>query len=141
MPAYEDVLTEGEIGDLVAFVGALEGVERPGGEEVEAGRAVARQHGCLSCHGVEGSGGLPNPGSIGGFVPGFLGRNFADLVRGEEEFREWVLEGTLSRLEANPLVRYFWRRQQISMPAYRGDLEEEELAQLWAWVRALRASS
>lgn len=141
MPAYGEVLSPGEQEDVVAFASALEGVGRPGGEDVDAGRAVARRLGCLSCHGVEGSGGLPNPGSLGGFIPGFLGRNFTDLVGDEEEFREWVLEGTLARLEKNPLVRYFWRRQQISMPAFRGELEDQELAQLWAWVKALRAPS
>jgi mono/diheme cytochrome c family protein len=141
MPAFEDVLSASEIGDVVAFASALEGVGRPGGEDVDAGRAVARRLGCLSCHGVEGSGGRPNPGSLGGFVPGFLGRNFTDLVGSEAEFREWVLEGRLARLERNPLVRYFWRRQQIKMPAFRGELEAEELDQLWAWVQALRAPS
>ena len=29
--------------------------------------------GCTACHGIEGSGGTANPGSVGGFVPGFLG--------------------------------------------------------------------
>lgn len=140
MPAYGDLLSEDEIADLVAYSSAIEKVELPDGAEVENGRALASKHGCLSCHGVEGSGGLPNPGSLGGFIPGFLGRNFTDLVRDEEEFRHWVLDGTLPRLEKNPLVRYFWRRQQLTMPAYRGQLEDNEIRQLWAWVRAVRAS-
>lgn len=138
MPAFEDSLSDAEIADVVAFVSALEGVELAGGE---AGRALARQHGCLSCHGLEGSGGLPNPGSLGGFIPGFLGRNFPDLVRDEEEFREWVLEGSLFRLGKNPLIRYFWRRQEIAMPAFRGDLSDEEIGQLWSWVQEIRAAA
>lgn len=138
MPAYEDRLSDGEIRDLVAYASAVEGVGLPAGAAVAAGRALARRHGCLSCHGVEGSGGLPNPGSMGGFVPGFAGRNFTDLVRGEDEFREWVLDGTLERLESNGLVRYFWRRQEIAMPAYRGELADEEIGELWEWVRAVR---
>ena len=138
MPAYEDRLSEGEIRDVVAYASAVEGVGLPGGEAVDAGRALARRHGCLSCHGVEGSGGLPNPGSLGGFIPGFRGRNFPDLVRDEDEFREWVVEGTLERLGSNALVGYFWRRQEIAMPAYRGELSDEEIGELWAWVQALR---
>lgn len=141
MPAFEGTLAAAEIADVVAFVAALEGVEAAAGEAAVAGRAVARSHGCLSCHGPEGSGGLPNPGSLGGFVPGFLGRNFDDLVRDEAEFREWVLEGSLSRLAKNPLVRYFWRRQKIAMPAFRGDLSDEEVGQLWAWVQEVRAAT
>jgi cytochrome c553 len=137
MPAY-GYLSDGEVSDLAAWVGAVEGVGRAGGDEAAAGRELARAHGCLSCHGVEGSGGHPNPRSLGGFVPGFVGRNFGDLVSGEDEFREWVLDGTSSRLAANPLVRWFWSRQQIAMPAYRGELSDDEVADLWRWVTALR---
>ncbi len=139
MPAYDSTLEDGEIADLVAFACAVEGVEPAGGEAVAAGRELAKKHGCLSCHGVAGSGGLPNPGSLGGFTPGFVGGNFSDLVQDEAEFREWVLEGTSSRLAANPVVRYFWQRQKLVMPAYHGALDETEVGELWRWVQALRA--
>ena len=139
MPAYGSTLSDGEIDDLVAFACAVEGVDLAGGEVAAPGRELARKHGCQSCHGVEGSGGLANPGSLGGFVPGFVGRNFSDLVRDEAEFREWVLDGTSSRLESSPIVRRFWRRQKLSMPAYRGTLDERELDEIWRWVQALRA--
>jgi mono/diheme cytochrome c family protein len=138
MPAYEDVLTDGEIDDLVAFVGVLERVGLA--DASSAGRELAREHGCLSCHGVEGAGGVPNPGSMGGFIPGFLGRNFTDLVKDEAEFREWVLEGTSRRLERNPVARFFWRRQKVQMPAYRGHLSDEDVGRLWDWVVSARAS-
>jgi len=138
MPAYGDRLEGAELEDLVTWVAAVEGVERAGGPEAAAGRDLARQHGCLSCHGIEGSGGLPNPGSLGGFIPGFRGKNFEDLVSGEEEFREWVRDGTSSRLGAKPWVRYFWERQEIQMPAYGEELTEEEIGELWRWVEALR---
>ena len=140
MPAYGESLSDGQIADLVAWACVMEGIEPAGGAEVAAGRQLAREHGCLSCHGVEGSGGLPNPGSLGGFVPGFVGGNFVDLVRDEDEFREWVLDGTSSRLERNPVVRYFWRRQTLAMPAYRDDLDDEQVGELWRWVQALRSA-
>lgn len=139
MPAYEEHLSEGEILDVVAYVAAIERVDPPGGDESE-GRSLANRHGCLVCHGVGGSGGLPNPGSLGGFIPGFLGGNFEDMVRNEEEFREWVLEGESSRLAGNPIVRFFWRRQKISMPAYSDDLSADEVSELWAWVVSQRQS-
>lgn len=138
MPAYGERLTDRQIADLVAFVAVVEKVELAGGEEAVAGREIASKSGCLACHGVEGSGGLSNPGSLGGFVPGFLGRNFDDLVRDEAEFRQWVLDGTSRRLEANPIVRRFWRRQAIAMPAYRGELDGEDLDALWRWVELVR---
>lgn len=139
MPAYEGRLDEGEIADVVAYAAAVEGIDLAPGDEVARGREVARAQGCMGCHGVEGSGGVANPGSLGGFVPGFLGRNFDDLARDEAEFREWVREGTSSRLAANPFVRWWWRRQAVSMPAYGDRLSDEELGLLWTWVQATRA--
>ncbi len=141
MPAFGDRLSDTEVGSLVSYVAALEGVEPRGGEDAAAGRELARQEGCLSCHGIEGSGGLPNPGSLGGFVPGFLGGNFTDLVANRGEFDEWVRTGTSTRLASNPLIRYFWQRQEISMPAYRETLDEQQIGALWDWVQALRAAS
>lgn len=146
MPAYGDRLSDQQIADLVAYATAAEGVDLPAGdpadaERIAAGRSLARARGCTSCHGVEGSGGLPNPGSLGGFIPGFRGRNFRDLVRDRAEFDEWVRTGTSSRLAKNPLVRMFWRRQTIAMPAYRETLEDQELDQLWAWITAVRTES
>lgn len=140
MPAYGGTLSDAEVADVTTYVAALEGVEPLGGEAAAPGRSLARRHGCLSCHGPEGAGGLPNPGSLGGFIPGFLGRNFPDLVRDRAEFGEWVLDGRSRRLEQNALVSYFWRRQKIAMPAYRDALGEAEVDQLWTWVQAVRAA-
>ncbi len=137
MPAYEGRLTDAEIRDLVTYVAAVEKVDVPGNVESE-GRMVAGRQGCLACHGVEGSGGLPNPGSLGGFIPGFLGGNFDDMVLDENEFREWVLDGESARLARNPLLRFVWRRQEISMPAYREELAPGEVDELWTWVVSLR---
>jgi mono/diheme cytochrome c family protein len=139
MPSYGERLSDREVDDLVAYVAAMDDFALPGGDDAQAGRAVARAHGCLSCHGVEGAGGVANPGSLGGVVPGFAGGNFLHLVRDEAEFREWVRTGTLRRLAAQPLVARAWRRQRLQMPAYGADrLSDRELAQLWAWVRAVR---
>ncbi len=139
MPAYDGRFPPRDLRDLVAYVAAEEGLGGPMEDPaVDAGRSVARRQGCLSCHGVEGAGGRPNPGSLGGFVPGFLGKNFTDLVRDEEEFRQWVRTGRLERLEANRIASFFLRRQQLAMPAYGDALSDEELHQLWLWVQASR---
>lgn len=138
MPAYEERLSDAEIADLTAWTSAVEGLDLPGDEMAAAGRQVAREQGCLSCHGLEGSGGGRNPGSLGGFIPGFLGRNFEDLVESREEFDEWVRQGRLERLGSNPFVRRAWDRQALAMPAYGESLTAEELDQLWAWVGAVR---
>jgi cytochrome c553 len=141
MPAYGDQLSAHQIADLVAFISAVERVELPGSETAAKGRKMAWKYGCLVCHGVEGSGGLANPGSFGGFVPGFLGGNFADMVRDEQEFREWVVDGNISRLESNLLIRFFLRRQRISMPAYGEMVSDEEISWIWQWVVEMRGLS
>ena len=140
MPAYAQVLSEAEIDDLATYITGIEKVDLAGEQDpaIRAGRSLARENGCIACHGYEGAGGLPNPGSLGGFIPGFLGRNFTDMVASEEEFHEWIRTGRLERLERNPVVRFFWDRQRMSMPAYGEELTDEEIGQLWKWVQAVR---
>jgi cytochrome c553 len=140
MPAYGERLSDAEIADLTAWVGAVEAIELLGDEAAKLGRNLASKHGCVACHGVEGAGGIENPGSLGGFVPGFAGGNFTDLVRDEAEFRQWVETGTLERLGGSRFIRYFWTRQRLQMPAYEELLSEEEIGQLWAWVEAVRGT-
>ena len=139
MPAWGVRFSNDQIADLAAFACAEGDLDLAGGEPAERGRETARNNGCLSCHGVEGSGGLPNPGSIGGFIPGFAGKNFSDLVKNEAEFREWVKTGTCRRLEDNPVASHFWKRQQIAMPAFGEMLDDEDIGHLWVWVQAVRA--
>ena len=138
MPSYEEHLSEAQIEVLTLWVSVVEGIDVAGDEAATKGRQLARKLGCISCHGLEGAGGLPNPRSLGGFIPGFLGDNFLDLVEDRAEFNEWVETGSLARLERNPFARLAWSRQALSMPAY-DDLSEDELGDLWAWIQAARA--
>src|SRR5262249_422312 len=89
--------------------------------------------GCLSCHGPGGSGGLPNPGSFTGFIPGWYGPDYRDLVRGREEFNRWVRSGAIPRLTRNRLASHFILNQRSKMPAYR-NLTPSQLDDLWAYV-------
>jgi cytochrome c553 len=141
MPAFGARLSSRDLDDLTAWAAAMEGMELPGDAKAQAGRELARAQGCTSCHGVEGAGGTANPGGLGGFVPGFLGANFGDLVQGEAEFREWVETGTSRRVGRNPVARWVWKRQRLAMPAYRGRLTAEQIGQLWAWVQAARSAA
>ena len=56
----------------------------------------------------------------------------------ETELREWILGGRPQRLQTNPLARFFLDRQAIRMPAFRGQITEEELRALEAYIRWLR---
>jgi hypothetical protein len=105
----------------------------PADSPAQRGYQTAKTWGCFSCHGAGASGGLPNPGSLTGFVPGWYGDDFKDLVRGRQEFDSWIRDGGIPRLAKNPLAARFIRRQRIQMPRYR-NLDPEPLDQLWAYA-------
>lgn len=134
MPAYGGVAESRQIDALTAAFLVLSGMKRPDDDAPEGrGLAAASTRRCLSCHGPGGSGGLPNPGSFTGFVPGWYGADFHDLVRDRAEFESWVRNGSIPRLESNPAASWFLRRQRLRMPAYQ-DLPRDEMDALWAYV-------
>jgi mono/diheme cytochrome c family protein len=134
MPAYKNVLTKREADDLVAAFAVLSGMNRPSDDSPEGrGYDIAHSQQCFSCHGPGGSGGLPNPGSFTGFIPGWHGADFRDLVRSRDDFETWIRTGTILRLADNPVASIFIRRQRLKMPAYR-KLTPAELEALWSYV-------
>jgi mono/diheme cytochrome c family protein len=119
-------------------VKAVSDFEKPEDAKAEAGRQVALQYGCFNCHGPQGRGALDNPGSLKGYVPGWDGPDYADLVRSEDEAREWILDGRPQRLRDSRLARFFMDRQKVPMPAYREHLTDAEVGALLAYIRWLR---
>lgn len=137
MPAYKDILRGGDLDDLVAAFKVLSGMSRPAADSAaRRGYDLARHWECFSCHGAAGSGGLSNPGSFTGFIPGWYGADFEEMVETREEFDGWIRHGSIERLLNNPLPAFFMRRQRISMPTYT-DFETEDLDNLWAYMQWL----
>lgn len=139
MPAWRGRLSPAQVDDLVAYIRASAGADVPDTPDARMGHAVAARLGCFGCHGPGGRGATSNPGSLKGYIPPWDGRDFAELVADVDELREWILSGSPRRLEANPLARFFFRRQAIRMPAFRGRITGEELRALEAYIGALRA--
>jgi mono/diheme cytochrome c family protein len=100
-----------------------------------------RKNGCFACHGEMGSGGLPNPGSFKGYIPGFIGADFVDLVKNDDELSEWIRRGAIPRLEKHPIASRFFKRQRIRMPAYGEHLSDWEIGAVMKCVRWLAAGS
>jgi mono/diheme cytochrome c family protein len=140
MPAYGARLSPGQIDDLVAYVAAVSQFGPDPDEQVAAGKDAAWRLGCFGCHGPEGRGLLANPGSFTGYVPPWDGHDYAELVRDEAEFRQWVRRGVCDRLARNPVAREFLSRQAISMPAYGDHVSDRELRALYAYVGWVRAT-
>jgi mono/diheme cytochrome c family protein len=137
MPAFEHVVSEKELEDLVAYYKAVASFETLP-PDARQGYRVASRLGCFGCHGPGGRVGSRNPRSFKGYIPPWRGRDFAELVKSDEELRQWILDGTIDRLESNPFARHFTGRQVIQMPAYRDVLVDGEVDALVAYIHWLQ---
>ncbi len=137
MLAYGGRLSSRALADLTAFVEAVAETRAPADGAPAEGYAVAARTGCFHCHGPGGLGGIDNPGSFAGYIPGWHGRAYRALVRSRDELVAWIRDGRTERTDANPIARYFLRRQQLHMPAYRDHLKAAEIDALVAYIEAL----
>ena len=138
MPAYRDHLDAQSLSDLIAFFKAASGWAPGMPDAAYEGFKVSQRLGCFGCHGMSGMGGVANPGSFKGHIPAWDGDEFADLVRGDDELRAWILDGRVPRLWNNPAARHFLEAQVTQMPAYRGHLSEAELSAVMAFIAWVR---
>ena len=141
MPAFRGYLSAAELEDLVAFLRAASGQVLPEEPLAARGADLATELGCFACHGPLGAGGVPNPGSLKGYVPGYWGADFDDLVRSDEELWHWIAEGEIRRITQHPISGFFFRRQAIKMAAFGRFLAADDVHALAAYVRWIRAGS
>jgi mono/diheme cytochrome c family protein len=99
---------------------------------------LAAHLGCFGCHGPQGRGDTPNPGSLKGYIPSWSGPDFPELVRDDAELREWIRDGSPRRLREHPVAAFFMRRQLIRMPAFGDKVSEDEIRQITGYIRWLR---
>ena len=103
----------------------------------ERGYQVATNAGCFNCHGPNGMGGVKNPGSADGEVPGFAGGTPMMWVKSEAELREYVLNGAPARKLADPRYKKEMEAQLLAMPAYRTYLSQRQVDDLIVYLRAV----
>ncbi len=139
MPSYRGRLDGGELDALVASVLAASLFGTPDDPRAADGRDAALKLGCFGCHGPEGRGLVSNPGSLKGYVPGWDGSDFRELVRSSDEFRQWVRNGISDRMKANPVARHILESQAIRMPAFADRVSPSDLDALHAYVEWVRA--
>lgn len=155
MPAYRGFMTAAEVDAVSAWILAeavrLSHAEPDEDEGMELdvaavaklapdhllvlGDRLSRQHGCYACHGELGQGGVRNPASFKGYIPGFFGRDFLALTEDGDraEILHWIDHGRGQAIEAGVagrLAKKFFEGQAIGMPAYRDRLGEAEKAVL-----------
>src|SRR5208337_2529941 len=87
MPAFRGFVGARDVDNLVVYLRAVSGLITPSDEMAVKGQEVAYRLGCFQCHGPMGAGFSANPGSFKGYIPGWWGDDFRDLVRSDEELR------------------------------------------------------
>jgi mono/diheme cytochrome c family protein len=138
MPAFAGRLSDSKIEDLVSFVALAQyGQIASRSGNLPRGEAIARRYGCYTCHGELGQGGVGNPSSLKGYIPGFFGEDFRALTRNgnRQDIREWILDGHSEYFWNQGFAvfspgRFFTRRQAIRMPAFRGFISDDEVEPL-----------
>jgi mono/diheme cytochrome c family protein len=140
MPAWGTRLRDDELDALVAYIAAVSDFE-PVPDEVARGRATAARFGCFACHGPQGRGDTPNPGSLKGYIPSWSGADFPELARDDGEIHEWIRDGAPRRLREHPVAGWFLQRQQIRMPAYGDRVSDEDVARITGYILWLRRSA
>ncbi len=135
MPGYDDVLSQGQLEDLVAYVKAVSRFYPNMPKEASKGMRVDSKKGCFGCHGPSGRGGLSNPSSFKGIIPGWNGEDFAETVKNEEELKSWILEGYIPRFKESVAASFFIDRAKIKMPSFKNNMTDEELKDLMAYIK------
>jgi len=139
MPPYEPHLGAGELELLLDYLRSISGLQFPDDDVTQKGMELAHELGCFRCHGPMGTGGVSNPGSLKGYVPGFDGEDFAELVRDEAEMREWLTDGISARFKKNIVARTIIGGQALKMPAYGEFLDDAQIDSLVALVQWLNS--
>lgn len=144
MPAYRGFVTDAQLEDLVVYLRATSGQLLPHGKDLkpqERGYELALELDCFGCHGPLGAGGVQNPGSFKGYIPGFWGEDFDELVADDAELRAWIADGRIPRIADHPVGGVFFERQRVKMPAYGRFLPAADIDALAAYVRWVRDGS
>ena len=134
MPAVAGRVGKGTLGRLVLgseiYAGLITISDEP---EVRIGLTIAAEMGCFDCHGPLGAGGVANPGTVGGQVPGFYGTSFARQSESLDGIEGIVRDG-------RPAQRAWWtpwKRPALDMPAYGDRLDSVEIQLLAHGLRSL----
>ena len=139
MPAYKGRIQGRDLSDLMAYLKVLAGYIPKQDSLSNRGIKVAISMGCFGCHGPYGLGGSPNPGSLKGYIPGWDGAAFDELVKDTSELHHWIMDGEIARLKSNPAAQKFLHDQMIQMPSFKDNLQPDDLQALMHYIEQLRA--
>ncbi len=134
MPSYAGRLEHEEWLGAQQAVGAMTGlVGVPEDPELAAGHDVARDMGCFGCHGPLGHGGITNPGSLSGLVPGWYGGRYRKAAQREGGIEAVIRNG--SRPARLPVPGF--KGPLLMMPAFGDRIDSTELEVLTRYLQWL----
>jgi mono/diheme cytochrome c family protein len=142
MPAYNDLISESDLSVLLVFLQVNQLLNM---HSTSAGQSLARKYGCFDCHGPLGLGGVVNPRSLKGYIPGWFGLDFDELTNNgnRDVVAEWINDGTSSSITGKSfgrgvVARHFGESQATKMPAFNRRMPMEDLNILVDYVLSLR---
>jgi len=119
---------------VLAFLAGADAL-RPRLTPAERGRRLAEANGCFSCHGPEGTKGIPNPGRADLTVPAFPGALMM-YAKNAEQVREWIRDGGTQARKASKTWREDREKGTLRMPAFGKRLTRREIDDLVTFVLA-----
>jgi len=143
MPAYNDLISKSDLRALLVFLQVNQLMNM---HSTSAGQSLAKKYGCFDCHGPLGLGGVVNPRSFKGYIPGWFGLDFDELTNNgnREVIAEWINDGTSSSITGKSfgrgmVARHFGESPAIKMPAFNRRIPMEDLNILVDYVLSLRS--
>jgi mono/diheme cytochrome c family protein len=135
MPVWGPVVSDTQVDQLVAYIKA--GLPTVPGSEPEqvpagaspqvAGATLYQSYGCINCHGPNGLGGVPNPGSPDQAVPPLSGADFRSEFDTPDKIKEIIMGGSV--IGKAPIV---------AMPHWGGVLTDEQANDLVAYIQSFK---
>ena len=135
MPVWGPVISKSQVGDLAAYVRAglprvpfTDPVQVPRGQgPAVAGAALYVRYGCINCHGPNGLGGVPNPGSPDKAIPPLSGQDFRSEFNTDAKIAAVIRSGSV--IGKPPIT---------SMPHWGGIISKRDLAALVGYLKTLK---
>jgi mono/diheme cytochrome c family protein len=135
MPVWGPVISKSQIADLSAYIRAglpkvryADPVPIPHDQGAAvAGAALYVRYGCINCHGPNGLGGVPNPGSPDKSIPPLSGQDFRKEFNTDAKIIAVIRSGSV-----------IGRPPITSMPHWGGIIPDRDLKALVAYLKTLK---
>ncbi len=99
----------------------------PLSDAAKEGAKLYVSYACVSCHGIGGKGGIANPNNAGGdaTIPALTGDDFKKDFGKDEDVAKVIKSGSILN-----------KGKATSMPSWNGVLNDQQITQLTAYIRA-----